>query len=58
MEGVLSTLFDQPSLKNVKKPILVAIIAFVCSASGRYLQQVLASTGSHYLTVLAPLVSP
>ena len=30
MEGVLSTLFDQPSLKNVKKPILVAVIAASC----------------------------
>ena len=30
LQGVLSTLFDQPSLKNVKKPILVAIIAVFC----------------------------
>ena len=27
LEGVISTLFDHPRLKNVKKPILVAVVA-------------------------------
>ncbi len=26
LEGVVSTLFDHPSLKNVKKPVLVAVV--------------------------------
>ncbi len=32
LEGVVSTLFDHPSLKNVKKPILVAVVV-----AGRYI---------------------
>lgn len=30
LEGVISTLFDQPSLKNVKKPLLVGVVAVTC----------------------------
>ena len=30
LEGVVSTLFDQPSLKHVKKPILVGCVAVSC----------------------------
>ena len=26
LEGVVSTLFDHPNLKHVKKPILVAVV--------------------------------
>jgi hypothetical protein len=32
LEGVVSTLFDHPSLKNVKKPVLVAVVV-----AGRYI---------------------
>jgi solute carrier family 6 amino acid/orphan transporter-like 15/16/17/18/20 len=34
VQGVLSTLFDQPRLKHVKKPILVAGIALFCFCVG------------------------
>merc|ERR1740124_1931082 len=30
MEGVMSTLFDQPSLKHIKKPVLVGCVAVGC----------------------------
>jgi hypothetical protein len=39
LEGVVSTLFDHPSLKNVKKPVLVAVVV-----AGRYIY--LTQTGS------------
>jgi hypothetical protein len=39
LEGVVSTLFDHPSLKNVKKPVLVAVVV-----AARYIY--LTQTGS------------
>lgn len=61
MEGVLSTLFDQPSLKRVKKPILVAIIAVVCfcigiiftTGAGEYWLTLFDSFGATGLTFIA-----
>jgi len=61
MEGVLSTLFDQPSLKNVKKPILVAIIAVFCfcvgtiftTGAGEYWLTLFDSFGATGLTLIA-----
>ena len=34
MEGVVSTLFDQPRLQTVKKPVLVACVALLCCLAG------------------------
>lgn len=34
LEGVMSTLFDQPSLRHVKKPVLVGCVSVVCFCVG------------------------
>ena len=61
LEGVISTLFDQPSLKNVKKPILVGVVAVTCFAiglvfttgSGEYWLTLFDSFGATGLTFIA-----
>lgn len=61
LEGVVSTLFDQPSLKHVKKPVLVAVvvvtsylvgIVFTTSA-GEYWLTLFDSFGATGLTFIA-----
>jgi len=48
LEGVMSTLFDQPSLRHVKKPVLVGCVSVVCFCVG-----VIFTTGSgeYWLTL-------
>ena len=61
LEGVISTLFDQPSLKNVKKPILVGVVAVTCfciglvftTGSGEYWLTLFDSFGATGLTFIA-----
>jgi len=61
MEGVMSTLFDQPSLKHVKKPILVACVALGCfsigliftTGAGEYWLTLFDSFGATGLTFIA-----
>jgi len=61
MEGVMSTLFDQPSLKHVKKPILVGFVAVGCfsvgliftTGAGEYWLTLFDSFGATGLTFIA-----
>jgi len=61
MEGVMSTLFDQPSLKHVKKPILVGCVALGCftigliftTGAGEYWLTLFDSFGATGLTFIA-----
>ena len=61
LEGVISTLFDQPSLKNVKKPILVGVVAVTCfciglvftTGAGEYWLTLFDSFGATGLTFIA-----
>jgi len=61
LEGVISTLFDQPSLRNVKKPILVGVVAITCfciglvftTGSGEYWLTLFDSFGATGLTFIA-----
>lgn len=61
MEGVMSTLFDQPSLKHVKKPVLVGFVAVGCfsvglvftTGAGEYWLTLFDSFGATGLTFIA-----
>ena len=61
LEGVISTLFDQPSLKNVKKPLLVGVVAVTCfliglvftTGAGEYWLTLFDSFGATGLTFIA-----
>jgi len=61
LEGVVSTLFDQPSLKHVKKPILVGCVAISCftiglvftTGAGEYWLTLFDSFGATGLTFIA-----
>ena len=61
LEGVISTLFDQPSLKNVKKPILVGVVAVssfgiglvFTTGSGEYWLTLFDTFGATGLTFIA-----
>jgi len=61
LEGVISTLFDHPRLKKVKKPILVAVVAFgsfclgsiFCTGSGEYWLTLFDAFGATGLTFIA-----
>ena len=61
LEGVVSTLFDQPSLKHVKKPILVGCVAITCfsiglvftTGAGEYWLTLFDSFGATGLTFIA-----
>merc|ERR1711935_128500 len=61
LEGVISTLFDQPSLKNVKKPLLVLIVVLFCftigvtftTGAGEYWLTLFDSFGAYGLTFIA-----
>jgi len=61
LEGVVSTLFDQPSLKHVKKPILVGCVAVTCftiglvftTGAGEYWLTLFDSFGATGLTFIA-----
>ena len=61
LEGVMSTLFDQPSLKHVKKPVLVGCVAVVCfsiglvftTGAGEYWLTLFDSFGAAGLTFIA-----
>jgi len=61
MEGVMSTLFDQPRLKHVKKPVLVGFVAVGCfsvgliftTGAGEYWLTLFDSFGATGLTFIA-----
>jgi len=61
LEGVVSTLFDQPSLKHVRKPILVGVVAISCfliglvftTGAGEYWLTLFDSFGATGLTFIA-----
>ena len=61
MEGVMSTLFDQPSLKHIKKPVLVGFVAIGCfsiglvftTGAGEYWLTLFDSFGATGLTFIA-----
>jgi len=61
LEGVVSTLFDQPSLKHVRKPILVGVVAVTCfliglvftTGAGEYWLTLFDSFGATGLTFIA-----
>eukprot|EP00092_Neocalanus_flemingeri_P007451 GFUD01008047.1.p1 GENE.GFUD01008047.1~~GFUD01008047.1.p1 ORF type:complete len:659 (+),score=176.58 GFUD01008047.1:50-2026(+) len=61
MEGVMSTLFDQPSLKHIKKPVLVGCVAVGCfsiglvftTGAGEYWLTLFDSFGATGLTFIA-----
>ena len=61
LEGVMSTLFDQPSLKHVKKPVLVGCVAVGCfsigliftTGAGEYWLTLFDSFGAAGLTCIA-----
>ena len=61
MEGVMSTLFDQPSLKHIKKPVLVGFVAIGCfsiglvftTGAGEYWLTMFDSFGATGLTFIA-----
>ena len=61
LEGVMSTLFDQPSLKHVKKPVLVGCVAVGCfsigliftTGAGEYWLTLFDSFGAAGLTFIA-----
>jgi len=61
LEGVMSTLFDQPSLKHIKKPVLVGCVAAVCfsiglvftTGAGEYWLTLFDSFGATGLTFIA-----
>jgi len=61
LEGVVSTLFDQPSLKHIKKPILVGVVAISCfsiglvftTGAGEYWLTLFDSFGATGLTFIA-----
>ena len=61
LEGVMSTLFDQPSLKHIKKPVLVGCVAVGCfsigliftTGAGEYWLTLFDSFGATGLTFIA-----
>ena len=61
LEGVVSTLFNQPSLKHIKKPILVGVVAISCfsiglvftTGAGEYWLTLFDSFGATGLTFIA-----
>jgi len=61
LEGVISTLFDHPSLKRIKKPILVAFVSIVSyviglvftTGAGEYWLTMFDSFGATGLTIIA-----
>ena len=55
MEGVMSTLFDQPSLKHIKKPVLVGFVAIGCFSIGLVFTT---GAGEYWLTMFDSFGAP